>query len=172
MLAQITKVAGQYLSGRMLSMLFLWIFYAIGFSIVGLDNALLLSLIAVLPTLIPYVGAFIVGFFPLVMALVGGASGQVLPTVGVLVAAQVLDNNVIEPLVMGARLNLSPFFTIIGIVAGELVWGVPGMILFEPMLAVVRILCSHVPALHPYAFLLEDEVPEPRWVQKVKGWFR
>ncbi|KUG08954.1 hypothetical protein ASU33_10075 [Solirubrum puertoriconensis] len=168
MLDEITKVAGQYISGRLLSMLFLAVFYLIGFSIVGLKNALLLSLIAVLPTLIPYVGAFIGAFFPLTMALVSGSSGQVLPVVGVLVAAQVIDNNIIEPLVMGSRLNLSPIFTIIAIVAGELLWGIPGMILFEPLLAVIRIVCSHVPALHAYAFLLEDEVQEPRWVERIK----
>ncbi|AYA35988.1 AI-2E family transporter [Hymenobacter oligotrophus] len=168
MLNEITKVAGQYLSGRLLSMLFLAVIYCVGFSIIGLKNALLLSLIAVLPTLIPYVGAFVGAFFPLTMALVSGSSGQMLPVVGVLVAAQVIDNNIIEPLVMGSRLNLSPVFTIVAIVVGELLWGIPGMILFEPLLAVIRIVCAHVPALHPYAFLLEDEVAEPRWVQRLK----
>jgi hypothetical protein len=42
------------------------------------------------------------------------------------------------------------------------------MILFEPMLAIIRIACSHQPALKPYAFLLEDEVQEPKWVHKLK----
>ena len=169
LLDEVTNVAAQYLSGRLLSMLFLAGFYAIGFSISGLKNAVLLSLIAVLPTLIPYVGAYIGALFPLAMAVVGG-SGQVLPTTAVLAAAQVIDNNIIEPLVMGNQLNLSPIFTIVGIVAGELIWGIPGMILFEPLLAIIRIACAHVPALHPYAFLLENEVAEPQWVGKVKGW--
>lgn len=125
MLDEMRRVAAQYLNGRLLSMLFLVGFYAIGSSITGLKNALLLSLIAVL------------------------------------VAAQVIDNNIIEPLVMGNQLNLSPLFTIAGIVTGELIWGLPGMILFEPLLAILRIACSHVPALHPYAILLENEVSEP-----------
>lgn len=172
MLDEMRRVAGQYLVGRLLSMLFLAVFYAVGFVVIGLPNPVPLALIAVLPTLIPYVGAFIGGFFPLVMALVGGSSGQVLPVVGVLVAAQVIDNNIIEPLVMGNRLNLSPLFTIVAIVVGELLWGIPGMILFEPLLAIIRIGCSHVPALRPYAFLLEDEVQEPAWVGKLKRKFQ
>ncbi|WP_400190411.1 AI-2E family transporter [Hymenobacter sp. B81] len=171
MLNQITKVAGQYLVGRLLSVLFLTAFYAVGFSVIGLKNALLLSLIAALPTLVPYVGAFVGGFFPVVMAMVSGSTGMVLPTASVIVAAQVIDNNLIEPLVMGAQLNLSPFFTIVAVVLGELLWGVPGMILFEPLFAIVRIVCSHMPVLHPYAFLLEDEVREPGWLRKLKRRF-
>ncbi|GAB2464873.1 AI-2E family transporter [Hymenobacter qilianensis] len=171
MLHQIRQVSGQYLVGRLISIVFLAVFYGIGFSIIGLQNAVLLGLIAAFPTIVPYVGAFVGGLFPLIMALIGGSSGQVLPTVGIMVAAQVIDNNIIEPLVMGANLNLSPIFTIVAIVLGELIWGVPGMILFEPLFAIIRIICSHVPALHPYAFLLEDEMQEPQWLQKLKHVF-
>ncbi|WP_266365514.1 AI-2E family transporter [Tellurirhabdus rosea] len=170
-LGQIAKVSAQYLGGRLISMLFLGVVYAIGFTIFGLKNALLMSVIAVIPTLIPYVGAFIGAAFPLFMALVSGSSDALLPTVAVIVVAQVIDNNIIEPLVMGSRLNLSPIFTIIAIVVGELIWGIPGMILFEPLFAIIRIVCSHIPELHPYAFLLEDELEEPQWVQKVKKVF-
>ncbi|GAA3994010.1 hypothetical protein GCM10022408_00160 [Hymenobacter fastidiosus] len=172
MLDQISKVGGQYLVGRLLSMVFIAAVYAIGFSIIGLKNALLLSVIAVLPTLVPYVGAYIGAAFPLVMALAGGESGLVLPTIGVIVLAQFIDNNIIEPLVMGSALHLSPLFTIVAVVLGELLWGIPGMILFEPLLAIIRIGCSHVPALHPYAYLLEDEMREPRWLKQVKRVFR
>ncbi|WP_245581616.1 AI-2E family transporter [Rudanella lutea] len=167
-LSQISSVSAQYLSGRLVSMGFLALFYSIGLSIVGVENAILMSLVAVIPTLIPYIGAFVGGAFPLFMALVSGSPDMLLPTLVVLVSAQVIDNNIIEPLVMGAQLDLSPIFTIIAIVLGELIWGVPGMILFEPLFAVIRIVCAHIPTLHPYAFLLENEVEEPGWVKAVK----
>jgi predicted PurR-regulated permease PerM len=170
-LQEITKVASQYLLARLLSMLFLAICYAIGFSIVGLKNALLISLVAVLPTIIPYVGAFIGGFFPLIMALVAGSSGMVLPVIIVLIVAQVIDNNIIEPLVEGNSLNLSPVITIAAIVLGELTWGIAGMILFIPLIAIIRIICDHIPALNPFGFLLANDVEEPKWVEKIKGWF-
>lgn len=170
-LQQITRVSARYLTGRLLSMAFLAVFYSIGLSIVGLKNAILMSLVAVIPTLIPYVGAFIGATFPLFMALVSGSSDMLLPTVLVLVLAQVIDNNIIEPLVMGAELDLSPLFTIIAIVLGELIWGVPGMILFEPLFAIIRIVCVHVSILQPYGFLLENEVEEPGWVTSLKKKF-
>jgi predicted PurR-regulated permease PerM len=171
-LQQITKVAAQYLVGRFISMLFLAVCYAIGFSIVGMKNAVLISIIAVLPTIVPYVGAFVGGAFPLLMAFISGSSGMILPVLAILVVAQTVDNNLIEPLVMGSQLNISPIMTIFAIVLGELIWGIPGMILFEPMFAIIRIVCSHVPKLHPYSFLLEDDVEEPKWMEKVKGVFK
>ncbi|WP_205503688.1 AI-2E family transporter [Rufibacter psychrotolerans] len=170
-LTAITKVSGQYLAGRLISICFIAAFYALGFSIVGLPNALLLAPIAAIPILIPYVGAFVGAVFPLVFALTAGSTGMLLPTLGVLVAAQVIDNNLIEPIVMGSKLNLSPIFTIVAVVSGELIWGVAGMILFEPLFAVVKILCDHIPALQPYGYLLGNEVKEPGWVTKLKRMF-
>ncbi|MFD1139819.1 AI-2E family transporter [Larkinella insperata] len=170
-LSKMANVSAQYLMGRLISMVFLAVFYMIGLSIIGLKNALLMSWIAVIPTLIPYVGAFVGATFPLAMALVSGSSDLVLPTAAILVVAQVIDNNIIEPLVMGAELNLSPLFTIIAIILGELLWGLPGMILFEPLFAMIKIVCDHVPALKPYGFLLENEVKEPQWIRKVRQTF-
>lgn len=170
-LDQISHVAGMYLIGRLVSMVFLAAFYMIGFSIVGIPNGLLIALVAVIPTIVPYVGAFIGAFFPLAMVLVGGSPEMILPVVGILVAAQIIDNNIIEPLVEGESLDISPIFTIISIVIGELLWGVAGMILFMPLFAILKIVCDHIPSLHPFGFLLENEVDEPKWMQKVKGWF-
>lgn len=171
-LSQITEVASQYLVARMLSMLFLAIIYAVGFSIIGLKNGVLIALVAVIPTIIPYIGAFIGGFFPLIMALISGPPSIFLPVVAVLVVAQVLDNNIIEPMVEGQSLNLSPIFTIIAIVIGEHIWGVAGMVLFIPLFAIVRIICEHIPSLHPYAFLLENDVDDPAWMEKIKSWVK
>ncbi|HEX8563863.1 MAG TPA: AI-2E family transporter [Flavobacterium sp.] len=170
-LDQISHVAGMYLIGRLISMVFLAVFYMIGFSLVGLENGLLIALVAVIPTIIPYVGAFIGAFFPLAMALVGGSSDIILPIAGILIAAQIIDNNIIEPLVEGKSLDISPIFTIISIVIGELLWGIPGMILFMPMFAILKIVCDNIPSLHPYSFLLENEAGEAKWMKKVKGIF-
>ena len=171
-LNEITQVASQYLIGRLISMLFLATVYAIGFSIVGLMNGVLLGFVAVLPTIVPYVGAYIGGFFPLVMTLVTGSGDMLLPVILILVIAQTIDNNIIELLVEGQSLNLSPIWTIVALVLGEMFWGVAGMILFIPMFAVLKIICDHIPALHPYSFLLANDVDEPKWIEKLKKLFK
>ena len=170
-LYQITKVSSEYLGGRLISMAALAIIYIIGFSIIGLKNAFLLALIAVIPTIIPYLGPLIGGFFPLAMALTSGSSGMFLSVVIVLVIAQMIDNYFIEPFVLGSNLSLSPFITIVSIVIGELIWGIGGMILFIPLTAIAKIVFDHVPRLHPFAFLLgDDEEGEPGWMDGIKKW--
>lgn len=171
-LSQSTKVASEYLGGRLVSMLALAVFYMIGFSAIGLKNALLLALVAVIPTIIPYLGPVIGGFFPMAMALTSGEPGMVLSVLIVLVVAQTIDNYFIEPFVLGSNLDLSPFITIVSIIIGEMLWGIAGMILFIPMVAVLKIFFDHIPRLHPYAYLLGEEGDSgPGWIDKVKGWF-
>ena len=171
-LREITKVASQYLVGRLISMFFLITVYAIGFSIIGLKNAVLVSFIAVLPTIIPYIGAYIGGIFPIIMALITGSTSTVIPVIILLMAAQTIDNNIIEPLAEGESLNISPIITIIALVVGHLLWGVAGMVLFVPLFAIVRIICEHVPALNPYGFLLANDVEDSEWMGKVKKWLK
>ncbi|MDQ3290993.1 MAG: AI-2E family transporter [Bacteroidota bacterium] len=172
-LYKITKVASEYLGGRLISMGILAAIYVIGFSVVGLKNAVLLGLIAVIPTIIPYVGPLIGAFFPLAMALTSGDTGSFLPVLLVLVAAQAIDNYFIEPFVLGSNLSLSPFMTIVSIIVGELLWGVAGMILFIPLFAIIKIVCDHIPVLQPYGFLLGDEDGgQPAWIDKIKNLFK
>lgn len=106
------------------------------------------------------------------MALVSGSPNLILPVIAILVVAQIIDNNIIEPFAEGESLHISPIFTIVAIVLGELTWGIAGMILFIPMLAVLKIICDHIPYLHPYGFLMANEVDTPQWVEKIKGWFQ
>jgi predicted PurR-regulated permease PerM len=171
-LHEITKVASQYLAGRLVSMVFLGAVYAAGFTFIGLKNALFLSFMAVIPTIIPYVGAYIGGLFPLVMALVTGSTGTIVPVLVLLVAAQTFDNNVVEPLAEGESLNISPIVTIISLVLGNLIWGVAGMILFVPLFAVLRIVCDHIPTLNAFGFLLANDVEDAGWLIKLKKWLK
>ncbi|GAB3168989.1 AI-2E family transporter [Telluribacter humicola] len=169
---EITQVSSKYLGGRLVSMLFLAIFYGVGFSAIGLRNAILMSLLAVLPSIVPYIGPFIGSFFPISMALLSGSTDLVIPTILILVAAQAIDNNLIEPFVMGANMNLSPLMIIVAIVTGELIWGVAGMILFIPLFAVIRAICDHIPSLSPLGFLMQDDLSESVWIGKIKDYFK
>jgi predicted PurR-regulated permease PerM len=64
-------------------------------------------------------------------------------------------------LVVGAEVNINPLFTIIGLVAGELVWGISGLILAIPLMGVAKIICDHVEALKPFGELIGEEKKEP-----------
>jgi predicted PurR-regulated permease PerM len=77
--------------------------------------------------------------------------------------------------VVGAEVNINPLFTILIIVVGELVWGIPGMVLAIPLLGMVKIVCDHVESLKPYGFLIGEEKKKKKsggFIQKIKGWFK
>ena len=161
-LCQITHVSQQYLTGRILSMIFLFILYAVALLIIGIHNAVLLSAIAALLTIVPYVGPIAGGLFPFMTAVVTESSIQ--PAVWVLVAMiviQAIDNYFIEPNVIGGEVRLTALSTILSIVVGGMIWGIAGMILFIPLLSIVKIVCDQVDALKPFGFVVGDEGKSP-----------
>lgn len=170
-LDQITQVSQQYLTGRILSMIFLFVLYTIAFLIIGLKNALLLSAIAAMLTIIPYVGPVLGGLFPIMTALVSSDSTQTAVwVIAALLIVQVLDNYFVEPLVIGGEVKLTALSTIAAIVAGGFIWGVAGMVLFIPMLSILKIVFDHTEGLKPYGYLVGDEGKSPS--DKIKSWFK
>jgi len=156
-LSQIVNVAEQYLTGRVLSIIILTVLYYIGLAIIGVKSALLLSGIAALLTIVPYVGSTIGGFFPFLMAVVTEDSIQpAIWVVVVIVVIQAIDNYFIEPRIVGGEVNLSPLATILIIIIGGVLWGVAGMILFIPMLGIAKIIFDHIESLKPMGYLIGD----------------
>lgn len=88
------------------------------------------------------------------------------------VIVQFVQTYILEPLVVGSEVNINPLFTIMVIVVGELVWGVPGMVVAIPTLAVFKIICDHIEPLKPYGFLIgsEGKKDEENIFSKIKGW--
>lgn len=167
---QISNVSQKYLTGRALSILIIAGLYAVGLSIIGLQNALLLAGAAAVLTLIPYVGTMLGGIFPVLMALVTADTQTAIAAGVVLFVVQTLDNYFIEPNVVGGEVNLSALTSIIVILAGGLLWDVAGMVLFIPIFAIIKIICDHVEPLKPIGVLLgEDKKSEQ---SPVKEWFK
>lgn len=168
---KVTTVAQKYLTGRVMSILTLATLYSIGLSIVGIKNAVLLAGIAALLTVVPYVGSALGGLFPFMMALVTEDSFQpALMVVVVIVVIQTIDNYFIEPNMVGGEVNLSAFASIFAILVGGIVWGVAGMVLFIPMVGIIKIVCDHVEPLKPVGYVLAD--PDGNKPSKIKEWIR
>jgi predicted PurR-regulated permease PerM len=70
---------------------------------------------------------------------------------------QYLEANVIFPRVVAAQLNLSTWSTLVAIIAGTILWGVAGMILFIPLLAILKIVSDQVDSLKSINILLNRE---------------
>lgn len=150
-----SRVAQRYLWGRFLSIIILTVLYTIGLLIIGIENAFLLSAIAALLTIIPYIGPFIGGFFPFAMALVMEDSyGPAMWVAAIILFIQLIDNYFMEPYVVGGAVNLSMLFTILILIVGGYIWGIAGVILFLPLFGIVKVICDNVNSLRPYGYLI------------------
>jgi predicted PurR-regulated permease PerM len=154
----IEKVSQQYITGLGMMIACLWIMYSIGFSIVGVKYAVLFAIICGLLEIIPFIGNLTGTLLAILMVVIqGGGNEMVLGVVVTYLIVQFLQTYLLEPLVVGAGVNINPLFTIIILVLGELVWGIPGMVLAIPLLAIVKIICDHIPSLKPYGYLIGSD---------------
>lgn len=152
------QIVQQYLVGKLFLIGIVAVLYAIGLGITGVSNFILISLIAASLDLIPYVGN-ILGFL---MAMVFGylTSGSTMVLVGIIITfsvAQFVQSYLLEPYVVGDKVDLHPFFVILVVVIGNAVWGVIGMILSIPVLAIMVVIFMHIPPLKPIGFLFSNK---------------
>lgn len=170
-----SQVGQKYLSGLGMMIIILWVMYGIGFSIVGVKNALFFAILCGLLEIVPFVGNLTGTALTMIMALSqGGGTNMVVGILITYATVQFIQTYILEPLVVGAQVKINPLFTIIAIVIGELVWGIPGMILAIPLLGIAKIIFDNVDPLKPYGFLIGEEKKKTNVnvVDKIKGWFK
>jgi predicted PurR-regulated permease PerM len=157
-LADTIKLALDFLIGRMILIAFLVVIYGIGLSISGIDNAILISILAAILSLIPYVGNLIGVILAMSMAAFSGGGLTMYIGVGVtFFFAQFIESYILQPYVVGGKVNINPIVTIIVVVLGGTIWGVAGMILSIPLIGIFKIICDAVPVLHPIGYFLGEE---------------
>jgi len=152
------KIAMKYLSGLFIMIICLWIMYGIGFTIVGVKHAIFFAILCGLLEIVPFIGNLAGTALTIAMSLVQG--GDMTMVIGILIVyglVQFIQTYLLEPLVVGSEVNLNPLFTIIGLIAGETLWGIPGMILAIPLMGMAKIVFDHIEPLKPYGYLIGDD---------------
>jgi predicted PurR-regulated permease PerM len=113
-----------------------------------LPFAIVFGVLAFLLNYIPTLGSIIATALPVLLATF--FFGNLGPAAGILVllmTVNVVLGNVVEPRLMGRGLGLSPLLVFFSLFFGAWLWGIPGMILAVPILAVIKIIFSNVPSL-------------------------
>jgi len=154
-LREASKVASRYMGGIFTVVFVLCLINSLGLYLVGIRYAITLGIIAAIFNFIPYFGTIIGYSIPFVFALLTGDSAE--PAFKVLLVfliVQFTENNILTPNIVGNYVKINPFMIILGVIAGGMVWGLPGMFVVIPFLAILRIISEHVPALNPYVYLL------------------
>jgi predicted PurR-regulated permease PerM len=166
-LSEIQKVTQKYLTGLAFMIVLLWIMYGVGFSIAGVESPLFFAVLCGLLEIIPFVGNLVGTALTLGMSLIQGGGTNLI--IGILITyalVQFIQTYILEPLIVGAEVNINPLFTIVGLVAGETLWGIPGMILAIPLLGITKIICDRVEPLKPWGYLIGQEKKEDKGLKK------
>ncbi len=155
MLYNIQKVAQNYFFGLFIIIVILGTLNGIGLLIIGLDYPFLFGYFAALLAIIPYIGTFIGGVLPFLYALINHNNLWMAVFVAVwYIIIQALEGNILTPKIVGSKVSLNPLIALVALLTGGLVWGIAGMILFIPFMAILKVIFDNTDTLKPYGLLL------------------
>ncbi len=157
-LQQIELVYLDYVRGLFLVMLFVSALSGLGFFLLGLKYPFFLGLLSGLLTLLPYVGVFISGLIPVLLALMTKDSvWYSIGAIGVVAGVQFLEGNVITPRVMEKQVGVNPMVIVVGLVIFGAIGGLIGMILTIPVLVLLKTISFYLPGWKPLRSLLQSK---------------
>jgi predicted PurR-regulated permease PerM len=161
-LEAIQSVVKGYVQGLMIEAVIVATLNSIALLALGIDYAILFGIIAALLNLIPYIGILVGSLLPILMALISKDSAWY--PIGVAMSfafIQLLDNNIIVPYVVASRVSINALISVIAVIVGGMLWGISGMFLSLPAVAILKIICDRVETLKPWGLILGQEVAVP-----------
>jgi predicted PurR-regulated permease PerM len=151
----VTQVT-RYLSTKFLISLATGTIVAIGLSFVGLEFAIVWGIVQFILNFIPNVGSIAAGLTTSLFALIQfwPEPGPVIAVVILMLGANMIIGNIIEPKIVGDNLGLSPVAVLVSLLLWGYIWGFAGMILAVPMTVIIKIVCENIPVLEPVSIIL------------------
>lgn len=151
-----------FIKGMAIVYLIVGLLNSFGLLMLGIPYAFFFGFITSILTFIPYVGIIIGSLLPIAMAWITYNSiWYPLGVILVFVVVQYLEANVIFPLAVSNRLSINPMATILAITLGGIFWGVSGMILFVPFLAILKLIADRHPSMRLLSLLAGKETASP-----------
>lgn len=144
-----------FVKGMLLVYLIVGILNSIGLAILGIPNPIAYGFIASILTFIPYIGIIISSLLPIAISWITYDSmWYPLGIIFVFTIVQILEANIIFPLVVGNRLKLNPLVILIAIILGGIIWGTAGLILFIPFISIIKLIADRTESLKTLSLLL------------------
>jgi predicted PurR-regulated permease PerM len=158
--SQIKTVIQNYLVGLFIEAVLMTAMNTAALLILGIEYAFILGILAALLNVIPYIGGIIAVALPIMVALVTKPS----PWYAFYILAayyfiQLIDNHYIVPYIVASKIKINALFSVIVVLVGNALWGIPGMFLSMPLLAIIKLICDHIEPLKPWGYLLGDTMP-------------
>jgi len=130
----------KFIASQFLDAVVVGILTTIAMSIMGIRYAPLLGFFIGLFNMIPFVGAIIAVGISAIITLITGGLSQAIWMLIVVIILQQIDANIINPKIVGKSLKISPILVLLGVTIGGAYFGILGMFLAVPAIAIVKIL--------------------------------
>lgn len=130
----------KFVASQFLDAIVVGILVSIAMTIMGVKYAPLLGFFIGLFNMIPYVGAIIATVIAAIITLITGGLSQTIWMLIIVIILQQIDANIINPRIVGKSLKISPLLVLFAVTFGGAYFGILGMFLAVPIIAVVKIL--------------------------------
>jgi putative permease len=168
-LNEVQFITKKYITGLFIQMVVVSFMTVSVLSILGVKYAILLGLIAGIFNIIPYLGITFALVISLLITFATASAAKAFLVLLAYIGIHAVDSNLLIPLIIGSKVKINALVAFIGIIVGEMIWGISGMFLCMPLLAISKIIFQKVDELKPWAILLgEEDKPE----RKRKAFFR
>ena len=159
-IAQTRGAIQNYMVGLLLEALVVAVLNTVALLLLGVDYAILLGVLGAILNVLPYIGGIIAIALPVIIASITKDGFQTqLGVIAAYLVIQFIDNHFLVPFLVSSRVKINALISIVIVLLGDALWGVPGMFLSIPFIGVLKISFDRIPELKPWGKLLGDEVP-------------
>jgi predicted PurR-regulated permease PerM len=158
---EIDRVLAGFVRGQMLVCLFLAAFYGLGLTVLGLQFGLFIGITAGMISFIPYVGTtlgFVVGI-GVAIAQFWNEPVWIAAVAGVFIVGQMIEGNVLHPVLIGDRVGLHPVWIMFALLAGGSLFGFVGILVSVPLFAVIGVLVRFALERYRQSYLYRPGAP-------------
>ncbi len=153
-----THLVGRYLLLQSIVNLGYGALFGTALLFIGVPNALLWGVLAAVLRFIPYVGTLVAGALPILLSLaVFDGWMRPLITVGAFVTLEIITAYIVEPLLYGSQIGISPLAILVAAVFWAALWGPAGLLLSTPLTVVIVVVGRYIPQLEFLSILFGDE---------------
>lgn len=168
-LVQIKLAVQSYVVGLLFEMVAVSVLTTLGLYLIGVPYFLLLGIITGILNLVPYIGILFAGALSILVSLTGSTDLSII--IGVIVVnvvVQLIDNNLLVPLIVNSKVQINALVSIVGIIIGNVLGGITGMFLAIPIIAIIKVIFDRIESLEPWGYLLGDDLPKTFEWHKIK----
>lgn len=158
----------RYLVGLLIEAAIVATLNTIALLIIGVDYALLIGILGALLNLIPYIGGIVAIAIPMILSVTTKTPIYALYVLIAYAVVQFIDNYFIVPKIVASKVKINALASIVVVLIGGALWGVAGMFLSLPLIAIFKVICDRIEPLKPLGILVGDNTSDIKIFGKKK----